>query len=1389
MQASFGLGILGLLALSYAQVLVWQETFDDPGATTRWTFGPTPSGVPGLITNQPGHNYFVINDANTPELDASGNFVRGRRAECGPPNNLPNPYTTSPGNPNRSLHITARASSDGAVLGYVNLPDYGDEYSWSNQGFGEDGNTDQTAFLTQNISTVGRTCLRLVADFYLGGDRDRIRSYASLLYSTNGGATWQVAVPNIQQTIPTPVWLAYHFAAGTCNNWIRLTFNLPADAENIPNLRIAFRWRNENSLPMTTADYTLSAGFNVDNIRIEAAAPPTADFTASATTVCKNQPVTFTNLTQIPCNLPTNYTWQITPATGWSFTGGTNANSVNPQVTFTANGTYTVQLTATNGAGTDVEIKTSYITVQNCPPQAAFTATPQGVCALNPTPPTGSPTQVTLTDGSNLQGQPLVSRTWSATPAAGVTFTPNNTASPVTVTFNTPGSYTITLTVTTPDGTSSTSQVINVASCACGGSAAASVDSTVFYQQTFDGCANFVFSSNGATSCGWRTQFFINGSNLCPNHWRIDANERGVTPPGCGAAGGTDKSLYMGATGGLCGWICSGACYDDGANTDKRIFLNSDINFPSGPLYPYDSIVVQFDMIAYGGGDLCGSYLDYAAFEYSTDGGATWISPNVQPTWIVAGNLQSWANTLDHMASDLCPSGQGLWTRIRWRLPAPLMTSTQFRIAFRWRNLNDGCGIDPSFAVDDVRIVGYKAVSSFTSNQYIGPNGGSWHVASHWSLNNVPDAPTEDAEIPAGKHVVVTTAVDVRHVCNFGKITVDDAPNVRINIYGNLLNEGEITSNGASASATAPDDEIRFMGSDSRYRGTGTNWDADYAVGGGKLTLEADLSCRSLRISSDFDMTNRTVTLYGNLAYTTGTITHTGSRVVLNGPCASCLFTNNIQQVNANLTLNLNDLWIDKSSGSVIQNAADVRINGQMRVIQGIYDAQTNQLRDGAAAAPLIMSGGELRLARLNTVLPQLSGTYTLTGGWITLYGGSTATDVQILRRRTNYWNLRFSGTGIKRLEGGGNTELQNLLDLSVNGYVDAVTNAGALLWVKNPALTAVSRTNGHVVGYLRRSIQGIGQYRFDVGSTAAYQRFDVLIRQPLGGVSYLSARFINQDPTDPAPAVVEGSATWQVALPPGYWEVTPDAAMTSGSYDGIAYPVGFTLPPNPAQVTLGKRPNGTPPGSADWSQTLTGTYVIPAGGIVRRNYFSAFSEFGILTSPTPLPMMKLQLTARRSAPEQATLSWEFLSPISVQKYRLYASDDAGVSWRLIHEGIDTQHSEWMPASQRRWYRVEGILANGTAAASNVAELLPYDGAVRIQVQPNPASEWVQFTLSGADSRLTVEIWDASGRRVALLVGESQVLWHIPAELPNGIYLWRAEGAGIHITGRLHIQQ
>jgi len=93
-------------------------------------------------------------------------------------------------------------------------------------------------------------------------------------------------------------------------------------------------------------------------------AVPVADFSLDDVTPCINQIVTFDDLST---NTPTSWTWEITPAIGWSFTGGTTANSENPQVTFTSIGNYDAKLTATNASGTDTEIKATYISVQNAP--------------------------------------------------------------------------------------------------------------------------------------------------------------------------------------------------------------------------------------------------------------------------------------------------------------------------------------------------------------------------------------------------------------------------------------------------------------------------------------------------------------------------------------------------------------------------------------------------------------------------------------------------------------------------------------------------------------------------------------------------------------------------------------------------------------------------------------------------------------------------------------------------------------------------------------------------------------------------------------------------------------------------------------------------------------
>jgi PKD repeat protein len=83
-----------------------------------------------------------------------------------------------------------------------------------------------------------------------------------------------------------------------------------------------------------------------------------ANFTGAPTTVVVGSTVTFTDNTS--CN-PTSW--------NWSFPGGTPASSTsqNPVVTYNTVGVYSVTLQATNALGTDTEVKTNYITVNNMP--------------------------------------------------------------------------------------------------------------------------------------------------------------------------------------------------------------------------------------------------------------------------------------------------------------------------------------------------------------------------------------------------------------------------------------------------------------------------------------------------------------------------------------------------------------------------------------------------------------------------------------------------------------------------------------------------------------------------------------------------------------------------------------------------------------------------------------------------------------------------------------------------------------------------------------------------------------------------------------------------------------------------------------------------------------
>lgn len=173
----------------------------------------------------------------------------------------------------------------------------------------------------------------------------------------------------------------------------------------------------------------VAAAFAVVGITVTCPVAPVADFSGAPTS--GGAPLTV-NFTDLSSNSPTSWSWNF---------GDSGTSTVqNPSHTYTSAGTYTVSLTASNSNGSDNETKTSYITV--LPPQA-----PVADFTANTTNPTvgGS---VNFTDTS---ANAPTSWSWTFTGGTPATSTAQNP----TVTYNTVGTYSVSLTATNSQGSDS----------------------------------------------------------------------------------------------------------------------------------------------------------------------------------------------------------------------------------------------------------------------------------------------------------------------------------------------------------------------------------------------------------------------------------------------------------------------------------------------------------------------------------------------------------------------------------------------------------------------------------------------------------------------------------------------------------------------------------------------------------------------------------------------------------------------------------------------------------------------------------------------------------------------------------------------------------------------
>lgn len=187
----------------------------------------------------------------------------------------------------------------------------------------------------------------------------------------------------------------------------------------------------------------------------------------------------------------------------------------------------------------------------------------------------------------------------------------------------------------------------------------------VLYQENFEGAHNWTLNVSSGVNDAVNSNVFT-----------VSDAEGGMAVGGCGVASNGNKTLHVFSPN-----FGSGAMYNAGGICSFGICVttNKRAESPSFSTVNYSNITLEFDYIANGDGLL--------------DNASVWYQ--------VAGN---WYLLTNSIKSNVCGSGQGLWTKYSVNLPATCNNNPAVKIAINWTNNDDGIGTDPSVAINDVKI-------------------------------------------------------------------------------------------------------------------------------------------------------------------------------------------------------------------------------------------------------------------------------------------------------------------------------------------------------------------------------------------------------------------------------------------------------------------------------------------------------------------------------------------------------------------------------------------------------------------------------------------------------------------------------------------------------------
>lgn len=286
---------------------------------------------------------------------------------------------------------------------------YSPTRSWTDSPGGNYANNRNISLTSQPFDLSGYSGVKL--DFWQVCDVELNWDYCYVEVSADGGTSWQT--------------VASYTGAQTA--WQAISLPLP-QLDGAANGRIRFRFFSDGSI--------VRDGWHLDDIVLSGAGPGCVNIMAPIASFTSSSPDALGQATQfINTSLGTDNSYT------WDFGDGSPGSSTeNPTYTYAQPGSYTVTLTASNILGSDVTTGTVAILL---PPQASFTHA--AIVAV------GQPVSF-----SNTSTGDQLAFTWAFGDGGS-----SNETNP-THAYASSGTYTVTLTASSPVGADSFSSVVTV---------------------------------------------------------------------------------------------------------------------------------------------------------------------------------------------------------------------------------------------------------------------------------------------------------------------------------------------------------------------------------------------------------------------------------------------------------------------------------------------------------------------------------------------------------------------------------------------------------------------------------------------------------------------------------------------------------------------------------------------------------------------------------------------------------------------------------------------------------------------------------------------------------------------------------------------------------------